>query len=139
MAELAIANIYGPYRQQLFNDIPNIKSFEKGKQLHFCINSKILIIMILKSNASHSFSLLFVSHKHQPEILCFSSVNPLQDPHITQTSLFIPCLCSLSLWIILLDVFCLCARLFCLLLTQTLSPCGWLTVARFLYKYFACK
>lgn len=49
MAELAIANIYGPYRQQLFNDIPNIKSFEKGKQLHICINSKILIIMTLKS------------------------------------------------------------------------------------------
>lgn len=30
----------------------------------------------------------FISHKYKPEILLFSSVNPLQDPHInTQTPL----------------------------------------------------
>lgn len=64
--------------------------------------------------------------------LCFSSVNPQQDRHMAHTAWFLLCLCSLSLWIILLDVVCLGARLFCLFLTQTLSPCGWLTVARFL-------
>lgn len=124
--------VEGPMGYMEIKFIPIFKLSAEDKQVYFHINNKKLII-IIKCNDSHSFSLFFILHKHILLLLFIPCrIYTLIHKHAS-LCLFIPCLCSLSLWIILLEDFCLLAGLFCLLLTQTLSPCGWLTVSRFLY------